>query len=657
MTDPGRRSVLCLLTLLLLPLSLGTPISAKDEWPPLSPADLALKDNPASPGSHAMILQKEDTMDQTRFEDFKEMVYYRIKIFTEAGKKQANVEIPYFKNYAHIHDIKARTIHPDGKVIEFDGQTFDKTVVKYRTFKYLARTFTLPDVEPGSIIEYRYQISWSDPNAAVNLSGRWPLQEELFMRRAVYSLKPYPESTIHWTGRTMHGEKLQQDHGWIRLEVNDCPGFDTEDYMPPEDELRPHVDFYYSDRGSETTDQFWQRIGKERAEYHEGFIGRRNYVSQIAEQTVAPADPPETKLRKLYARVQQIRNLSFERAKTEKEQKREDIKDNHNVEDVLKHGYGDGGQIDDVFVAMARALGFDSAIVAVARRSRVFFSRDLLNSSQLDDIVASVHLGSEDLYLDPGTKSCPYGILPWALSDTTGLRLDKKNPVFVTISTPKPSDAVIERKAELVLDSEGTLSGKLHVSFGGLQALRRRLDEKDEDDTGKQKDIHDEILGWFPSGSKLDLTSIGSWDGSTEPLRAEGTIRIPGFAMSAGRRILLPVSVVQSGMPKSFQHATRSFPIYFAYPFLEQDDVAIQLPVGIRIETLPAPVQMPAGALEFESSVESKGDALHIQRRFLVKGVFFPVQTYSALRSFFSNVKASDDQQAILQPLQPAKSN
>ena len=40
--------------------------------------------------------------------------------------------------------------------MNFDGKVFDKSIVKAKGLKYLAKTFTLPDVQVGSIIEYYY---------------------------------------------------------------------------------------------------------------------------------------------------------------------------------------------------------------------------------------------------------------------------------------------------------------------------------------------------------------------------------------------------------------------------------------------------------------------------------------------------------------------
>src|ERR1019366_836557 len=86
------------------------PIPARAaDWPPLIPDELAMKDNPASPGSLAMVLFREEIVNS---KDSTETYYYRIKIFAEEGKKRADIEIPFVKGLFDIKDIHARTIHP-----------------------------------------------------------------------------------------------------------------------------------------------------------------------------------------------------------------------------------------------------------------------------------------------------------------------------------------------------------------------------------------------------------------------------------------------------------------------------------------------------------------------------------------------------------------
>ncbi len=82
-------------TILAAILTLSSGSHAKDDWLPIDPADLALKDNPLSPGAHAMILYRENSID-ARLSS--ELEYDRIKIFTEEGKKWGDVEIPFNKS-------------------------------------------------------------------------------------------------------------------------------------------------------------------------------------------------------------------------------------------------------------------------------------------------------------------------------------------------------------------------------------------------------------------------------------------------------------------------------------------------------------------------------------------------------------------------------
>jgi len=86
-----------------------------------------------------------------------EIIYARIKILTEEGRKYGDVEIPYNKSTESVRGIQARTIRPDGSVVNFEGTMFEKPLVRGRGIKLLAKTFTLPEVQVGSIIEYRYR--------------------------------------------------------------------------------------------------------------------------------------------------------------------------------------------------------------------------------------------------------------------------------------------------------------------------------------------------------------------------------------------------------------------------------------------------------------------------------------------------------------------
>lgn len=132
-----------------------------------------------------MILYRDSEVNSKESSD-KE--YIRIKIFTEQGTSEANVEIPFVKGLSDIKDIRARTIQPDGTVTNFKGEIFDKIVVKISGAKVLTKACTPTDVYPGSIIEYKYREQW---NENLLFNEEWVVSRHLFTRDARFSFKPY----------------------------------------------------------------------------------------------------------------------------------------------------------------------------------------------------------------------------------------------------------------------------------------------------------------------------------------------------------------------------------------------------------------------------------------------------------------------------------
>jgi hypothetical protein len=83
-----------------------------------------MKDLPEQPGAPACILFHDQIDDD---QNGSHTVYMRIKVLNEAGRKYADVEIPYPRDYYEsITEIRARTIHSDGSIVEFQGKPLTK---------------------------------------------------------------------------------------------------------------------------------------------------------------------------------------------------------------------------------------------------------------------------------------------------------------------------------------------------------------------------------------------------------------------------------------------------------------------------------------------------------------------------------------------------
>src|SRR5882757_1489027 len=106
------------------------------DWLPVTQEELKMTREPKAPGAPAIYLYRQVDRDD---QEYRELSYARIKIFTDEGRKQADIEIPFVKGEGDIHGIQARTIHPDGSIIDFDGKVYEKTIVKAKGVKVLAK--------------------------------------------------------------------------------------------------------------------------------------------------------------------------------------------------------------------------------------------------------------------------------------------------------------------------------------------------------------------------------------------------------------------------------------------------------------------------------------------------------------------------------------
>src|SRR5882672_2463079 len=382
----------------------GTLAARADDWLPISPDELKMSSEPRAPGAPAILLYRQVDRDDN---GPMEANYARIKILTEEGRKFADIEIPFDKETESIHGIQARTIHPDGDIVNFNGTVYEKPIIQARGVKLLAKTFTMPDVQVGSVIEYRYK---HDFEYRYVFNSNWILSQDLFTKSAKFSLSPYREFGLRYSwpvGLPPDTAPPKEEHGKIRLETRNVPAFVTEEYMPPENEMKFRVDFIYmadTDAAPEKDPKvFWKKYGKRAYRRVDDFIDKRRAMAEALQQIVAPGDSQEEKLRKIYERAQRLRNTSFERRKSAQEEEREKLKSAGNVEDIWKHGYADGNQIAWLFLALARAAGIPADPVIVSTRDVHFFNVNAMNPNDLNSNVVTVTLDGKELYLDPGT--------------------------------------------------------------------------------------------------------------------------------------------------------------------------------------------------------------------------------------------------------------
>jgi hypothetical protein len=497
-------------------------------------------------------------------------------------------------------------------------------------------------------VEYHYTIQL-DPRFYYVTD--WDVQEDLFTRDAVFTFRPYPGLSFYT--RASHlpedARPLRQKDNAYRMELHNIGALAKEDLMPPEDDLRGQIEFFYRNRSIQTTDQFWKDTGKQWSDDLDKFAGgHKDQIQQEVNRVVAADDSADVKLQKLYDRAQKIRNLTLEPERTVQEEKREKLKANNNAGDVLKNGYGTERDINFLYVAMVRAAGMDATEIYLAPRNRRLFNPDGQETRQLAADIIDVRRVSGDVYLDPSCGVCPYGLLPWYETATRGIKLDHSGGQIVSTPPSKPADALLVRHADLNVVDDGTLRGTFSADFQGIRAIQVRERGQNEDEVGREKSVGDDVRDGLPPGSQFKVTSMSGWEKKSGSIRVQGDVELAGAAVPAGRRLLVTIGPLQAGRKPIFQEAQRIYPIYYQYPFVQEDDVVVHFPANLHVDSLPNSLSIPAGAANYNSTVRAAGDGLLLTRSFSIDGFLFSVNDYPSLQNFYAKAHQNDEQQVVL---------
>ena len=373
-------------------------------WVQPTPEELKMTAEPAAPGDAAIYLFRDERADDLHH---MHSLYVRLKILTEEGKKYADVELVYDKGRSYsIRAIEGRTIHSDGTIIPFTGKPYDKMIEKTKTLKYEAKVFTLPDVQVGSILEYRYVLAYSDH---LVVPPEWYIQQALYVRKAHYDFLPsdmgvrgnhggVTQDSVEYTPWLPKGvevtrslaanNRVGSQQMSYSLDIENVSPIPEEEYMPPLRSLSYRVLFYYTD--VKTTAEFWKSEGKYWSHEIDTFMSPGK-LGGIVGQIVAPSDTPAQKAHKLYDAVMKLENTSFTRERNNEEDKAEGIK-TKNAEDIWTAKRGSANEIALLYVGLARAAGLQAYAAEVTNRDKAIFIPAFLSTLQLNDDIAIVVL-------------------------------------------------------------------------------------------------------------------------------------------------------------------------------------------------------------------------------------------------------------------------
>lgn len=614
------------------------------QWKPVDPAHLAMKAPVVEKDADAEVLLWEVYINTASDSGTDFTNFVRIKIFTDRGKDaHSKIDIPYL-NGVSVRDIAGRTIKPDGSIVELKKDAiFDRELIKAGRLKLKAKSFALPGIEPGTIIEYR----WREVYGYITNYVKMELQRDIPVQLVRYYLKPNPYVSVPMKTLTFQSNPppfVKDKDGYYRTEVSNVPAFHEEPNMPPEDQIKAWMLVFYAEDFKKPPMEFWKEEGKRQYELHKGEMKVNDDIRRAATEAIGDASTPEQKLERLFNFCRtKIKNISDDASGLTADQV-EKLKENKSPADTLKRGYGSGPDINFLFAAMATAAGFESRFVRLGDRGRKFFDPNFTDTYFMRAYNIAVKMGDKWQFFDPGSGYIPFGMLRWQEEGISALIADPKDPQMVETPMSPAQRSMKKRTAKFRLTEDGTLEGQVQVEYTGHFAVEMKEDYDDETPQQREKRLSDTVKSRI--GAELSDIKIESANDPLKPFVYSYKVKAPGYAERTGKRLFLQPAFFQKGIAQLFPSSTRQQDIYFHFHWMEDDYVEIALPEGFTLESPEAPGSHDFGAAGgYETSIGVTKDKkiMVYQRKFRFSALMLPKSNYAAIKNAFDAIHQADN--------------
>ena len=552
------------------------PRVAHAQFPPVSKEELSMTSDPKAPGAAAVYLYREETEDDPHA--FR-TIYARIKVLTDAGKSAAVVHISYPKTFVfnasgtnssrmasgtsnswdaptlnhlgedapwdadsyvgkvEIGALEGRVVHPDGTIVPLTGKPSELLKATKGT-RGSETSFTMPGVEVGSVIEYRYQVRYDRYLTAPD----WKLQKEYFIHKERFIFRPSKQflpqqskdvgagdsqlkdphdnilTDIRFKPVLPAGKTLTMDvSGNYVIDLSDVPPIPNENYAPPLTDQAYSVDFFYT--YTPDVKDYWQKQMAFWTKAVNAYTAPTQTLQNTVKELVSPSDSPLDKAKKLYEVVQKIENTDS--SPDGAPLTGSEFIPRGKVDSVLLSKKGSSNQIAFLYLALMRTAGINARPERISSRSLRIFSAQFMDNIQLDAVLIGLQIEGKEVLVDPGTKMAPFATLHWAHAGAGGVAMDASNKAQIIV-TPlqKNTDNSTLHVGTINVSPQGAVSGTLKVAFIGQRAIElRQLGVKSGADAVKSE-IDATVAQQVPSGIKAAVDHVVYLDDPSKQLLA-----------------------------------------------------------------------------------------------------------------------------------------
>lgn len=577
--------------------------------------------------------------------------HIRIKIFKKEAYDKANFRILFSRKFKENPDIKGICFNSEeGKLTE--TKVTGDNIKEESLNKYLdVKKVTVPGVREGSIIDLKYTIydpglyDWYFQDDIPTIWSEYEMQIPAFyvFTKVGQGTTPYFVNTLDKKSENWDGSNatyVMHNYRWVQKDV---PAIKFEKYMTSIEDYRTKLAFNLEaiQFPNQTTIQImrsWSETAKmvmDDADFGD-FIDRKGALSEELATVVKTTMTPIEKVQAIYEYVGKHYDPkgSYSIWLTSTLQQ---LKEKRNVST---------GEMNLVFLNMLKTAGINAAPVILRTRDDGHVATTLAALRRFNSVIAHVKIDKDTFFVDASGYPAPLKLLPINVLSGYGVEFLGKKEYDIVIPQSKINTRRFA-KATLMLNTEGSLSGDINLTFSGYDAVENRNLIRAH---GVDKVIPDMVKDLIGDGKLLEKKIENEVTLTDAPLKASLKITSTAYVTKNDDKMFISPILCFGEKNNPFKTEERQYDVDFGAPKEAFYQLSLTLPEGYTVEELPktSRLQMPENGMKFDYLIDVKGNILSINTKLNIKQVNYTPDEYALLKQFYAQMLAKMGEQIVL---------
>jgi hypothetical protein len=579
------------------------------------------------PDADVIYLLDEDIQEVFSDGSSRETAHTVIKILRDSGKHFADCKIGYDSSKETLDLVYARTINRDGEVLHLKKNA--TTIVtphsdfpEYSHYKMLI--FSMPGVEVGSVIDYKY-VKKRKPTIEGEFNSSFIFQWYQPIQLSRYKvIAPESIDLRYRLVNTLEGHQsapdifLSEGKKVYLWEYREVPQILEEDNMPPLDEVALQV-MVTTLTSWEEFFQWWSRKveGKTDAD---GTI--RKKTDDLTEGLLTESE----KIEALFDFVKrEVRYVSIQLGKSGYIPR--------TAREVFETRYGDCKDKSTLLLSMLKSAGISAHYVLIPTASTGNLINEFQYPFQFNHCIVAAEGENGYQFLDPVYENIPFDYLPEDDQDRRVLIFREHQPSFGETPLAKPKENAVVYRRDVKIMPDRSIKVDSYTRYSGEEESEFRYALANGGSTEVKESFEEAIHELFPSAK---LTEYGYTDPFDFKQRLEIRLKYHAadYCKKAGDILIFQIPEPDIGIWCSeIGKEERRYAILHDSRYYQRDEVVFNIPKGYDVYHLPPEIVMKNPYFEYRSSYQKNGEKILYQAELFETAVKIPTEGYDDYRN------------------------